>query len=267
MISVIIPTCNRHDMLSQCLDCLSSNKQKFSEAAVEVIVTDDSNNDKTKKMISRFYPFVKWIRGPKNGPAANRNNGARKARFDWLIFIDDDCLPSDHLIGSYYREIKKGKQLALEGSIYAERPQSRYDEEAPLNIKGNHFWSCNIAISKLIFHQINGFDEGFPYPAMEDTDFFIRVKEMVGVKFLKNASVIHPWRRMVPFASYKKHLASHRYFRSKHHETITISYRLKRLKILLGFLVNDSILLSKYSFKGTGFFMEKVLLNFLMIFN
>lgn len=266
MLSIIIPTCNRNDLLALCLDCLSNEHQNFTAAAYEVIVTDDSSNQEARSLILSDYPWVKWIEGPKKGPASNRNNGAKKAKFDWLIFIDDDCQPTYQLISVYYNEIIKGEYQALEGSIDPGRPQQRYDEEAPVNLQGGCFWSCNIAIAKSLFFKINGFDEGFPYPAMEDTDFYIRVKKNVAVKFLFDAMVIHPWRRMVPFKSYRKHLASHQYFKHKYDINKTNNYRLTRLKILIGHFFNDGIVLAQYSFKGAGFFLEKVYLNFRLIF-
>jgi len=266
MLSIIIPTCNRNDLLAICLDCLSKEKQHFTAAEYEVIVTDDSKDQKARSLMLQNYPWAKWIEGPKKGPASNRNNGAKHAKFDWLIFIDDDCQPTSQLINNYYSEIIKGKYQALEGAIDPGRAQQRYDEEAPVNLKGGCFWSCNIAIAKSLFFKIDGFDEGFPYPAMEDTDFFIRVKENAEVKFLPDAMVIHPWRRMVAFKSYKKHLASHQYFESKYSISKPDNYRLTRVKILIGHFFKDGIVLAGYSFKGIGFFLEKVYLNFRLIF-
>jgi GT2 family glycosyltransferase len=266
MLSIIIPTCNRNDLLANCLDCLSITNQDFTVAQYEVIVTDDSKVHQARDLILKQYPWVKWVQGPGKGPAANRNNGAKYAKFEWLIFIDDDCLPIGELLNNYYKEIITGQFQAYEGAIDPGRPQKRYDEEAPVNLRGGCFWSCNIAIAKSLFLKVKGFDEGFPYPAMEDTDFYIRVKENAVVKFIPNAMVIHPWRRMVPFTSYKKHLASHQYFENKYSITKPANYRQMRLKILIGHFFRDGIILARYSFKGTGFFLEKVYLNFRLIF-
>ena len=63
----------------------------------EVIVSDDSKQCIAKELIQEKYSWVKWIEGPKKGPAANRNNGAKYATGDWFIFIDDDCEPQKDL--------------------------------------------------------------------------------------------------------------------------------------------------------------------------
>ncbi|MFX6040373.1 glycosyltransferase family A protein, partial [Acinetobacter baumannii] len=67
--SVIIPTCNRTELLDTCLSLL-----QLQELAVdyEVIVSDDSNTNSTRLLINNKYPYVIWIQGPQQGPAANR---------------------------------------------------------------------------------------------------------------------------------------------------------------------------------------------------
>lgn len=264
LLSVIIPTCNRNDLLGLCLEQLSPSNQNLG-MPYEVLVSDDSKNNTAMDFVETNFPWATWISGPKRGPAANRNNGAKHAKGEWLIFIDDDCLPTKQLLSEYVREIEKGHYLALEGAVNADREQQRYDEEAPINLDGNCFWSCNIGIQKKLFNEVGGFDENFPFAAMEDVDFHVRVKQVTKTAFLKNALVIHPWRRMIPFKSYKKHIASHKYFEEKY-KNKSANYRIERLKILLGQSSKDLLLLSKYSFKGFGFYLEKVLLNFLLIF-
>jgi len=267
MLSVIIPTCNRNDLLSKCLDCLTLGNKEFVAAEYEIIVTDDGRDNQAKTLLLESYPMVRWIEGPKRGPAANRNCGAEHAKFDWLIFIDDDCLPSEGIINCYYQAFIKGDFFAFEGAINADRPQMRYDEESPLNLNGGCFWSCNIAVSRTIFLSAGGFDEGFPYPAMEDTDFQMRILEKTPIKFVKEAVVIHPWRRIKAFTSYKSRLSGQKYFREKYFKGSTQGYRFARFKILVGSIIFESITLAKYSFRGTGFFLEKLYFNFLMIFN
>ena len=101
MLSVIIPTCNRNDLLGKCLDCLSPNIQTLSASSYEVIVTDDSKQHQAKQFVEENYGWVKWIAGPQRGPAENRNNGAKNANGEWLIFIDDDCLPDAKILEVY----------------------------------------------------------------------------------------------------------------------------------------------------------------------
>jgi GT2 family glycosyltransferase len=265
MMSIIIPTCDRNDLLSNCLDLLHNSNPSILNV-YEVIVTDDSKNCIAKKLIEESYPFVKWVDGPKRGPAANRNNGAKIAKGDWLIFLDDDCLPQKEWLNSYENAIQLSKDdLVFEGSTRPERRRQRFDEESPVNIRGNNLWSCNFAINKTFFEDLVGFDENFPYAAMEDVDFHKRVLSKTHVVFLPQALVIHPWRRIKPFKSFNKHIKSHRFF-AKKHGLRGFDFRLSRTKIFISGIFKGFYLLSRFSFRGWPIYIEKCMLNFCLIF-
>jgi len=197
MLSVIIPTYNRNDLVAQCLKQLDPEVQSLSIDSYEVIVTDDSKQQQAKQFIEENYKWVKWIAGPQKGPAANRNNGARKALGEWLIFIDDDCLPDKRILKVYQTAISNNNEtLVFEGCIKADGERQSLAEESPVNETGGYLWSCNFMINKNLFlNDLNGFDEHFPYAAMEDVELDLRLKKK-GIRkvFLKNAYVVHPWR-------------------------------------------------------------------------
>ena len=69
--SVIIPTCHRPELLAQCL-------RRLADSEAEIIVTDDSRDDATRVLVERDFPRAHWTAGPRRGPAANRNHGARE---------------------------------------------------------------------------------------------------------------------------------------------------------------------------------------------
>lgn len=266
MLSIIIPTYKRNDLLSKCLDSLKLSLEHLERPDFEVIVTDDSPESEAKYLIESNYNWVKWVEGPKKGPASNRNSGASKALYNWLVFLDDDCLPSLNLINAYYNEIIKGEFAAFEGAIGVDRPQERYDEESPINLNGGCFWSCNICVAKSLFNQVGGFDEKFPYPAWEDTDFYIRLKELAPAKFVKEALVIHPWRRVGLFTTYRKQFASIQYFNKKHLISEARNYHLNNVKGLILFSISNFKTLRKFSFKGYKYYIEMVYFYTLMIF-
>lgn len=266
LFSVIIPTCNRSELLVKCLDLLALEYQNFEAWNYEIIVSDDSISNFTQKLIYKKYKCVKWVKGPQKGPAANRNNGAKYAIGEWLVFTDDDCFPTGTWLSSYGNAILNNNVKVFEGLTDVDRRKQRFDEVAPINIKGGNLWSCNFAIKKNFFFSIKGFDENFPFPAMEDTDLLIRIKKLEDIMFLPQAKVIHPWRKVKPFSSYKKWLVSHKYILQKHGVKINFSYRYSRIKILIGdFFVSTRDLVT-LSFRGVGFYFEKLLFNILMIF-
>ena len=265
-LSVIVPTCNRNDLLRKCLDNLIPEFQTIDSFIYEIIVTDDSKVNNEVGMLMTEYPFVHFVEGPKKGPAANRNSGAKHAKGEWLIFIDDDCQPDKDILKTYYEEIIKGDYDAFEGYINADRAQERYDEQSPLNISGGCFWSCNIAVNKEIYNSIGGFDEGFPFPALEDTDLYHRLKLVAKTAFLEKAKVIHPWRKPLKWNNYRKWIKCHDYAIKKSNTTKDIHYRIKRINLFLSKTVQQSFKLIKFKGKGFYFYLEVLLCDFLLIF-
>jgi GT2 family glycosyltransferase len=265
LLSVIIPTCNRNDLLGKCLEKLRYSVQQLPQDKYEVIVTDDSKENVAKSFIEDKYPWVKWVAGPKRGPAANRNNGVQYAQGEWLVFTDDDCLPANDWLASYRSAITTNVNDVFEGKTIPDRDQERFNEHSPINIDGGNLWSCNFAIRKDFFLKMGGFDENFPFPAMEDNDLFLRVQQVSKVCFVSEAMVVHPWRVMLPFTNYKKWLVSHQYFCEKHGIKRNLAFRWSRTKILVNDTLVDLRKLIVFKLKGTLYFFEKIIFNFLMI--
>ncbi len=266
-LSVIIPTCNRPELLRLCLAQLADNIQKFDRGLYEVIVTDDSSDDQTKEMIANDFIWIRYIKGPRKGPASNRNNGARNADGDWLIFLDDDCIPDSTLVSAYLGTIKKNPGIKVfEGKIYADRPQKRFDEIAPINLQGGYLWSCNFCIDKLIFDSIGGFDEDYPYASMEDMDFHKRlVKNGQAVLFESSASVCHPWRKRKGRDWFEKELESLQIYLKKHPEEkkrFSFLYRLRFIKNRLQFIVKKAI---KFRFQGIQIYWQEFIFKLIHI--
>ena len=217
LFSVIIPTCNRNDLLALCLDKLAPEKQSLQSVLYEVIVTDDSKAYAAENFTSENYIWVKYIRGPQKGPASNRNNGALAAKGKWLIFLDDDCIPDTGLLINYQNLIQDNPMSrAFEGAIRPERNKQSALEHAPINLNGSLFWSCNCCVKKNLFDGIGGFDANFKFPHMEDIDLKERLLKNTVIIFGPLAFVTHPWRKIV---SGKKlglyHEADFYYFQQK----------------------------------------------------
>jgi len=195
-ISVIIPTCHRNDLLAKCLDCLAPGVQTLLTDQYEVIVTDDGSKSTAELMVREQYPWVRWVAGPRRGPAANRNNGARMAKGKWLAFTDDDCLPESGWLEAYSITVTPD-WIVYEGRTLCKDGLKSPLSHAPVNYTGGYLWSCNFMISEILFQEIRGFDEEFASPAMEDVDLRERLKSAgYPFSFVADAVVDHPPRRM-----------------------------------------------------------------------
>lgn len=194
--SVVIPTCNRPELLN---DCLARVEQAIGAAGgsrIEVIVSDDSADTLTHDMLASNYPWARWIRGPRRGPAANRNTGVAAAAGEWIIFTDDDCLPEPLWLRAYLDALGANPACnVFEGKTVADRERRRLDEESPVNETGGYLWSCNMAIRRELFDGMSGFCESFPYAAMEDVDLRLRLlAQGERFPFVPEAVVCHPLR-------------------------------------------------------------------------
>lgn len=197
LFSLVIPTCNRPELLEACLKAVDSLKKPQKVSSYEVIVTDDSLTNDTCLMMASKFPQFCWLEGPKRGPAANRNNGAIKALGSWLIFLDDDVIPDNNILLAYTNGIIKfPDSRAFEGAIFPDNWSllKKDMSECPVNDTGGCFWSANIAITKELFTEIGGFNETFLIAAQEDQDIFDRIRLKSTVPFLREAFVIHPVR-------------------------------------------------------------------------
>lgn len=184
-IAVVIPTCNRPDTLAICLRALPSGAAIF--------VTDDSRDDRTREMIGWEFPTVQWIAGPKRGPAANRNHGARAADAEWIVFLDDDCIPQpgwlNALTAHLDADVIEGRTVCPDAS---DDPFCEFVE----NLNGDNFWSCNLAIRRSVLERLGGFDEDFTESAGEDMELATRIRKGgLRTVFAPGATVHHPARR------------------------------------------------------------------------
>lgn len=88
LVSVVIPTCNRADLLRRAID--SVRNQTYKE--IEIIVVDDASSDGTPEVVAHISDDrLRYLRHERNrGGAATRNTGIQAATGDYIAFLDDD---------------------------------------------------------------------------------------------------------------------------------------------------------------------------------
>jgi len=85
-VSVVVPTFDRHEVLSRALDSVIA--QTFADR--ELIVVDDGSADGTAEMVACDYPAARLLRQENRGVSAARNAGIAAARGEWIAFLDSD---------------------------------------------------------------------------------------------------------------------------------------------------------------------------------
>ena len=198
--SIVVPTRDRNDLLTQCLDRLAPHAQLLAAHEYEVIVTDDSASEAARPLVTASFPWAHWVAGPRRGPAANRNRGAAAAVGDVVVFIDDDCLPEPDLLQSYAESLRDDVAV-YEGRITCRAGVTSPMQTAQENLVGGALWSCNFAMRRLAFLSLGGFDDRFPLAHMEDVDMRDRILAAGhAIQFVAGATVDHPPRRL-PFGA------------------------------------------------------------------
>jgi cellulose synthase/poly-beta-1,6-N-acetylglucosamine synthase-like glycosyltransferase len=92
-VSVIIPCYNYGKYVLECIESIKNQTYK----AHEIIVVNDGSTDDTHDILSKRDDII-YINQQNFGVAWARNNGAKKATGDFLIFIDaDDILDSSYI--------------------------------------------------------------------------------------------------------------------------------------------------------------------------
>ena len=94
-LSVIVPVFNVEAYLANCIDSILSQKTSLT---YELIVIDDGSTDGSAAILGRYAdrPGVTVARVTNGGVAFARNEGIRRARGKYLMFVDaDDYLPPE----------------------------------------------------------------------------------------------------------------------------------------------------------------------------
>ena len=175
MLSIIIPALNEEEYLPVLLD--SVKRQGFQDC--EIIVADAGSEDKTPE-IARSYG-CKVVKGGK--PAKGRNNGAKKAKGNLLLFLDADLLLPPGFLEENLKEFKRRK---LKTATFCLKPLEKgnsfyllfnlfYNFPIILFQKAFPHASMGTLIEKKIFEKVGGFDETITLA--EDHDLARRAKK------------------------------------------------------------------------------------------
>jgi glycosyltransferase involved in cell wall biosynthesis len=191
LITVVIPTYNRHSLLAQCLESLF--RQSYSSAEFELIVVVDGGTDGTRDYLRRLkFPCAKQVIEQENrGQAAARNAGIRAARGKYILLLDDDFICDPQLLEEHARN-HDGSECVVVGPIFhhgtnesipalaVDREIRPYYRRLEAGIE-EPWLPPNSSVERELLLRADGYDEQFSR-AREDTDFGLRLAGQ-GVRF------------------------------------------------------------------------------------
>jgi glycosyltransferase involved in cell wall biosynthesis len=180
LVSVIIPSYNRREMLLQAVAAVLA--QTFTD--YELIVVDDGSTDNTPAALAPYTGAITLLTGDNKGVSAARNDGVARARGEYVAFLDSD-------------DLWLPDKLSRQVSFLAAHPEVLVCQTEEIWIKngrrinpakkhrkpsGMIFFPslalCLVSpsavmIKKTFFREIGGFDEMLP--ACEDYDLWLRI--------------------------------------------------------------------------------------------
>jgi glycosyltransferase involved in cell wall biosynthesis len=114
-LSVIITTRDRELLLRSCLDSIVKNNLTIP---YEVIIVDDASSDGTNKIDSNEYPHLNLIvirNKQQLMMVRSRNLGARNAKGEFVLFVDDDNEIDTNMVESLISHLEKNPSVGLVG--------------------------------------------------------------------------------------------------------------------------------------------------------
>lgn len=190
LVSVIVTTKNEQTVIGRLLE--SVKKQTYKK--IETIVVDNSSTDRTKTIAKKFTKLV-FNAGPER--SAQRNFGAKKAKGEFIMFLDADMELSPKVVESCVDVTSKQNKVMIvipEVSIaqrYWEKvkafERSFYNDSGDSEIEAARFFRTKD------FWQVGGYDEKITGP--EDWDLPERLKHQ-RIKTVRIKEVIYHHERI-----------------------------------------------------------------------
>ena len=195
-VSIIIPVYNQVHYTYACLVSILENTERFD---YEIIIADDVSTDATKE-IDKFVTGLVIARNESNqGFLKNCNNAAKKARGEYIFFLNNDTTVQKDWLPPLIRLLESDKSIGMVGSklIY---PDGRLQEAGGIIWSDGSGWNygrCDdpnkpeynyvrdvdyisgaaIMLSRKLWEDIGGFDERYAPAYCEDSDLAFEVRK------------------------------------------------------------------------------------------
>ena len=188
IISVVIPTRDRPELLCRCIDAVLD---QATPASFEVIVVNDGGVAVTGRAL--HDERVRIVETGGRGPAAARNAGIAIARGDIMLFTDDDAIPQPGWIDAAHQAfVQHPHAVGIAGAVESPSVDPLYQRTVRTGDGFRNYLTCNIAYRTAHLAAVGRFDEGFPYPHAEDRDLGERMAARGPILFAPEMVVEHP---------------------------------------------------------------------------
>ena len=209
--SIIVPVHNRSSLTRQLLDRLLTGPAEMTE--FEVIVVDDASSDDTSDVLAARDDLIRIVaHETTSGFAKSCNAGAKVARGQYLVFLNNDTEPEPGWLDALVSYAHEAPHVAVVGSklLYPNDTvqhagivvtQERIPRHIYAGFPANHPAVCKSRPFQMVtaacalvrrdaFEAIGGFDEAF-LNGYEDIDLCLRLGECGAEVHLCSDSVLY----------------------------------------------------------------------------
>ena len=200
-VSVVIPTCNRADLILRALASVRAQ----TRPPTEVLVVDDGSTDATVERVRAAFPEVTLLEQKNRGVSAARNAGIQKARGTWIALLDSD---DEWLPQKLERQLRATENdndndndndtfLCHTDEIWIRDGRRVNPMKKHQKYGGRIFERClplcvispsSVLLHRSLFQTIGLFDEDLP--VCEDYDLWLRVTARYPVLYLDEPLIV-----------------------------------------------------------------------------
>jgi len=217
-ISFIIPVYNRPEEIRELLE---SFEQQETDKTYEIVIVEDGSSQTSELVIDAYSELlnVSYFFKENSGPGDSRNYGMRKAKGNYFIILDSDCILPKHYVQAAYNALTKayihcfGGPDAAHVSFSNLQKAINYSMTSFLTTGGirggkkqlDKFQprSFNMGLSREAFEATTGFGDIHPG---EDPDLVLRLwKKGYETKLITETFVYH-----------KRRISWHKFYKQVH---------------------------------------------------
>ena len=198
---VVVPTVGRPSLrhLLLALDAAEGPPPR------NVVVVDDRRHPEPPLVLPRLETIAPVVvNSGGRGPAAARNAGWRRCRSPWVVFLDDDVVPSATWRHDLTADLcaaadcDAGEDVAATTArIVVPMPAHRRptDAERGVGALERAVWiTADMSVRRTVLERLDGFDERFRRAYREDTDLALRITD-TGARITRGRrTTVHPVR-------------------------------------------------------------------------
>jgi len=247
-VSVVIPTYNQAGLLRLALESVRAQTERDWEA----VIINNHSEDETKAVVNLFADSRFWLIDFRNNGiiAASRNEGIRRARGEWIAFLDSDdlwepgklevCLADSEaadLICHREKTVRNGRTLRV--SPHCKVSDAGYRQ---LLFNGNCFSPTAVLVRRHILERVRGFREDPELVTCEDYDLWLRLAALaVRVRFIDSVQSIYRLHEGNSSAAVLRHMNAGLYAIEQHFRQLTpkrpldgLRFRFRRSMVVYG---------------------------------